>query len=419
MVDYTGEPPRRECLLHLPFDVVSGDAAIDTSPQANDGEIVGGPETVTGQIGEGLYFSGDQRVEADVDVDATDTYTVSAHIKVGEDERGDRLDISNPIIADDQTNWALHMDASGQFTDEDEVAVYIKTEAGSFRSFAIITSREEWHHIVAVRDGTDAKIYVDGQLVQNTTVDADLFDPASTIYIGGGTDGKNLNDTAVDEPRVYDRALSKEEVVGLYGVSNELNAISALKQVWDNDGIPFRGNNIRLAGALAENSQHALRQLDWIRESHHIDDAAGEQLDDIGRVAGISRKENERDAKYRARIKGRLVAGRSSGTFDDIIRAAATVVETSIDRIELQTDFSVDQATCQVYLRTADLNDAELTITEVTEILKDVVIAGHDIEVIEQGSDPFTVRSDTQANDPDLGLTSDSISTGGGLVSDT
>lgn len=72
-----------------------------------------------------------------------------------------------------------------------------------------------WHHIVLVRDNGDgdAKVYVDGSLFWTGAGQAWSGD-ASTMYFGNA--GAFFCDVALDDIRIYNRALSANEVTSLY-----------------------------------------------------------------------------------------------------------------------------------------------------------------------------------------------------------
>lgn len=411
MGDYSREPPRRNCILHLSFDAVEGNRVVDTSPTATDGAISGDPQSVTGAIGSGLRFRGGDSVSSPLDIGGTEDITLSTWLSVGETER----EVDNPLLADGSDAASLRLDATT--SPPTVVGTVEPSGASSPTTVTAEASRDGWHHVALVRDVGEARLYVDGGLRDSASVDGQTF-PTTSSYAIGGDGTAELTDSAVDEPRVYRTALTVDQVESLHEIGSELTAATAVRNSWENAGIPLRGANRQLGGALAEEKATIRRQLDFLREARHINDAAGEQLDDIGAIAGIARQEDESDDKYRARIKTTLIAARSSGRFTDILQTTAAIVEADTDRIELETQFDSDPGTAFVYVRTADVEDSVLTVTEIQELLNDAVLAGHRVEVIAQGATPFTVINDAQVNDPDHGLTSDAISTGGGLVSD-
>ncbi|MFA6022804.1 MAG: LamG domain-containing protein [Candidatus Pacearchaeota archaeon] len=74
----------------------------------------------------------------------------------------------------------------------------------------------QWHHVVGTTKGTDASLFVDGIKIEtHTFTPSQLNDP---IVIGGKSPGptyRNFNGT-IDEVRVWDRALSDDEIYYWY-----------------------------------------------------------------------------------------------------------------------------------------------------------------------------------------------------------
>lgn len=389
---YSPEPPRKYCVLHHPFDYHEGDRVIDMSPQKNDGSVVGDVTFGhTGVIGQAARMESD---DADVVVDAVTQHYPAKSTTVSGWSRSER-----PIPSS-----------------EANVQADVTVQGTNYQlSHNVAENVSSWQFAAVDYDGSIARLYysrLGGDLQLVDTVDISGGD-VEDVTLEFNTNGHGY----VDDVRMYVRSV-RSHISGLYAIGNEHQSLDEFGEAWDNPGIPLRGNNLDFGGALGEEDDQILRQLDFVTESHHIDDANGEQLDRLGEAAGVRRKETESDARYRARIKATMAAGRSSGTFEDIITAVAVILETSTDEIEVQQQFDTDPATAFVYVRGSALDESPLTAGDVTTIVKDVVLAGHDIEVIEQGANPFTVIDDTMVNDPEKGLTSDSISTGGGLVSD-
>jgi concanavalin A-like lectin/glucanase superfamily protein len=71
----------------------------------------------------------------------------------------------------------------------------------------------EWHHLAATRDGDKGKVYVDGVLIkEDTAMDGDLGGEITGWYLAqdGNTNGYFVG--VMDEVRIYDRALTDQEV---------------------------------------------------------------------------------------------------------------------------------------------------------------------------------------------------------------
>ncbi len=77
-----------------------------------------------------------------------------------------------------------------------------------------------WYHLVATYDGSSVKFYVNGQF-QNSADKSDLIDTSTgNLYIGdyGGSLGSSAYNFKgiIDEVRIYNRALSEEEIKAHY-----------------------------------------------------------------------------------------------------------------------------------------------------------------------------------------------------------
>jgi hypothetical protein len=87
------------------------------------------------------------------------------------------------------------------------------------------TNDDQWHFVAAQREGTTLRIYIDGQLEGSMTIPA-AYDLSGTsqhnAYIGAmtnNTDGSmyKLYNGLIDDVRVYNRALTIEEILWLAG----------------------------------------------------------------------------------------------------------------------------------------------------------------------------------------------------------
>ena len=87
------------------------------------------------------------------------------------------------------------------------------------------TNNDEWHCVVGQREGTSIRIFIDGHLEASNTVEADYNLSGTSqhnAYIGAITDNSSGSlfksfKGFIDEVRIYDRALSTEEVLWLAG----------------------------------------------------------------------------------------------------------------------------------------------------------------------------------------------------------
>ena len=73
-----------------------------------------------------------------------------------------------------------------------------------------------WHHIVGTYDGANIKIYIDGSEDVTTAETFTIYNSNEPLYIGGYTSNANLSDNPLAQPRIYNRALTAEEVQRSY-----------------------------------------------------------------------------------------------------------------------------------------------------------------------------------------------------------
>jgi len=186
---------------------------------------------------------------------------------------------------------------------------------------------------------------------------------------------------------------------------------------WES-GIAFgpNTNTYRLVRALVSQYDRIDENLEDIYDQHHVNSATGDDLDKIGNLVNIDRKTGESDSRYRARIKGKFRASTIGTTFDEFAEFTASVLNTNISNIDFLTSYGARPAAVSVSAQGSVYNNVNLTASEIRDILDDGVPAGHEVRVLEGGT--FQLKADGDTDDPDRGLTSDAISTGGTLAAD-
>jgi hypothetical protein len=104
------------------------------------------------------------------------------------------------------------------------------------------------HHVAVSRDGDEARLYLDGYMIGNPTIVpmAELeCDPNGFIigqdqdFVGGGFDGNQSLAGAVDNLRIYSRALTASEVLEI-SIQDGIVLTSAEKSVDEYGSIPQR-----------------------------------------------------------------------------------------------------------------------------------------------------------------------------------
>jgi hypothetical protein len=91
----------------------------------------------------------------------------------------------------------------------------LRWRGGSTTSVACSNpSNSSWHHVVGTQTGTTATVYIDGVQCNTGAVTA-INNGTDTVEIGRFRGGYYFNGK-IDDVRIYNRALTAEEVQSLY-----------------------------------------------------------------------------------------------------------------------------------------------------------------------------------------------------------
>ena len=128
--------------------------------------------------------------------------------------------------------WVRHPSTAGNFralidqrdSGADGFDLYLDPGSRLFARFNSATATGSstvadgiWHHVVAVYDGASTKLYVDGELEANVATSAGGIDTTAALFLGHHFASDDYTAQGqLDEVRIFDRALSTLEVVGLY-----------------------------------------------------------------------------------------------------------------------------------------------------------------------------------------------------------
>ncbi len=198
-------------VAHWKFDEMRGEIAKDSSGNGNVGRLVGNPVWAKGKTGGALSFDGDGDYVAvgnESNFDITEQITVAAWIKVNKFDRAWQT-----IVGKGDNTWRL-----ARYKEENGLKLNCDDESGYVGVAGDMTVNDGgWHHVAGVYDGKKMYLYVDGKLdasVEHTgkirTDDYDVYIGENTEVLGHEWDG------LIDDVRIYDRALSADEIVQLY-----------------------------------------------------------------------------------------------------------------------------------------------------------------------------------------------------------
>ncbi len=215
------------------LDDASGTTATDSSTNANNGTLTNGPTWGTGKIGSDVVFDGvnDYIISGSNISLANRTFSVAAWAKRTSNNTWD-------FIITQGSSAVLNQ--AFQFGFRDNNTFTCSFYANDLDTVATYTD-STWHYWVCSYDVSNSsrKIYRDGVLVASNSAAA---------YVGSG----QLNigryqvlDTyfhgSIDEVRVYNRALSDDEVSQLYRLTAPTGVDTSLKGYWSFNGPDISG----------------------------------------------------------------------------------------------------------------------------------------------------------------------------------
>jgi len=236
--------------------------ALDRSGQGNNGQLTNMATSSArkiGKIGQALDFDGvDDYVNPGLSIfNSLSQGTISAWVKW---ESGTSAIFSHNNSAIGEGQLELYIDSSGNLSiwanNNDANGSAIAIDAG-----VAISNPTAWHHVVFTNNTSGNKLYIDGNQVTptystgNASVDF-FFDNSSDAgpygyEIGGvaGTDGETFNGI-IDEVRVYNRALSPDEIKRLYKIGSTFVVNKTRQDTlreglvghWSFDGTDMDGN---------------------------------------------------------------------------------------------------------------------------------------------------------------------------------
>jgi hypothetical protein len=191
--------------------------AIDSSGNGNDGTYYGNASTTAGKFGNGGVFDGTGDLVNcgnDSSFDITSAITISAWINVS--STVDKQRIVDKVRTDAYT---LRLYDNGSVAVMELAAEYGGvTQTPGYSSFDNFIILGQWTHVSATYNGDIIRYYIDGQPAGTVKPSpaGDIGTNANDLVIGARLDGSYEFRGQIDEVRIYNRALSPDEVQKLY-----------------------------------------------------------------------------------------------------------------------------------------------------------------------------------------------------------
>jgi uncharacterized protein (TIGR02145 family) len=237
---------------YLTFDGkdLIGTTAYDRSGQGNNGTLMNGPLPTMGRVGQGLSFDGGTTGNDKVSMGSMtlgSIHTLSVWVYL----HGDTMGTYTNLMLQDSPYHQFYLQKTNRFLS------YYSNTTGTV-SPGVAISIGQWTHCAVVSNGSTLTFYVNGD-----AVGAPIAGNPGSVTGGwdiGGWSGHTVNGK-LDEVRIYDRALTANEVKSLYiaGVPGKVNVTpqgvtNGLVGHWTFDGKDMNWNANTVRDASGNNN---------------------------------------------------------------------------------------------------------------------------------------------------------------------
>jgi len=217
----TGNAVTDDCTNILGLYHLDGNAD-DSSDAGNDGTIVGSPSFISGQINQGISFTGvDDYVDIPDMVSGLSEITISAWVKSSVADGSSSEYIIDQTSGTPDTLQLLRTAGEAyRFRVRNDDQILASVDSAAFPN-------TEWHHVVGKYDGTEVDLFVDGNIVvaSNPLIGVIETTPADNLAISNDDDLNRWNGI-IDEVIIWNRALTDSEVLELYNAGVAGTAVS-------------------------------------------------------------------------------------------------------------------------------------------------------------------------------------------------
>ena len=225
-------PPDPELVAHWTFEAAEDGSMPDATGNGHSGAISGQPEIVSGLIGNAIRFNGGDQVITvpdadDLDFTATESFTLSTWVNVA-DYGNDWVTILRKG-KDASSGWYC----LGLTSPQGGSAFNFGAHGNNNISDGVKAPLNQWVLMTAVQDGASGSrtLYLNGQAVANGVASGMENDSPLTLGASWNPERRENFTGLLDDVRIYNYALSAEEVAGLYRFKAVIDAIDAIGTV--------------------------------------------------------------------------------------------------------------------------------------------------------------------------------------------
>ncbi|MFC5270244.1 LamG-like jellyroll fold domain-containing protein [Adhaeribacter terreus] len=244
------------------MEETNGNTLFDASANANNATTVGNPIKVAGVAGQALQLNGSNQyatVPSSASLNINNAITLAAWIKP--EQSGSAQVILKKGLTGDADGYELSLTSTRKI-----LFRYNQVSGGSdYKAQSSIlhpTDGDTWMHIAATFDGTTIKVYINGVLNKTETLSSPPAIASNNLplAIGGQSTGNNLFKGAIDEPKIYNVALTSAEISSLANISSARVAVTSPPipvEKLDASPNPFM-NTTRINFAVPESGEYSI-----------------------------------------------------------------------------------------------------------------------------------------------------------------
>ena len=215
-----------DMIAYWDFEEQSGNTVYDRTPNANNGTLTNmdaATDRITsGKICRALEFDGgnDYVLVPGAKLDIAGDISISMWVRPSVDS-DDFHSSWNYFIYHKDPNLSNTFKQELGYYNDDGPRFKPYNQSGTNYDFSpdLEFIANTWYHLVFLRRGANLEIYVNGALADSRsdfTGTLRLTGPNGEIRIGGGTGSSSGFEGAMDEVRIYNRALNTDEITRLY-----------------------------------------------------------------------------------------------------------------------------------------------------------------------------------------------------------
>lgn len=198
----------QELVLHLPLDELSGDVAADASEFGNDATFKGKPKLIDGVFGKSVAFDGktSAQIPDHGSLDIVDGITIEFWVFI---EGGEAIQSG----VEKGAAWVSGLyNLAALYNGGTILQFFDLPDACNDENIGPSIQDGEWHFLAGTWDGDTIRLYIDGELEAEMGCKGELSPNDDALFIGArGGSGRFLTG-ALDEIKMYNYALTKEEL---------------------------------------------------------------------------------------------------------------------------------------------------------------------------------------------------------------